>query len=234
MPQSTIVQWTERVQSIPNVEPLYANDLFVGILIVCFFVLAMVLADKGNLLGDMLRGFFQPREYVAENVKTSRVFYMRMGMYAVFFMSLSLIMTISVVSVDPAEIMNVSRILPFSFVLFVALYLLKQGICRAVNWVFFDRPQAEMWYNSYSNWIILSAVPLYIVSALSVFLNWSLSIMAVIVIIYVVLIEICLLYKAFHIFCVKKYGSLQLIVYLCSLELIPLLLVGKVLVLYFV
>ena len=41
-----------------------------------------------------------------------------------------------------------------------------------------------------------------------------------------------LFFKAFHIFLAKKYGGLQLFVYLCTLELIPLLLVGKALVQY--
>lgn len=232
MSQQAIEQLTERIQGIPIEEPLYANDCFVSILLICFFVLAIVLADKGNILGNMLQGFFQPRENVNEGVRTSRNYYLRLSMYGVSFISLSLVFTICLTLGNVVRDTSILTVTLLSFGLSIAFYLLKQGLFRMVDWVFLDKSHAQVWHRSYSNWVILSGIFLYLITFVSVFLDLSLSILLILLVVYVVLIEMCLFYKAFHIFCAKKYGGLQLFVYLCTLELIPLLLVGKVLVLY--
>ena len=84
---------TDRVQGIPGHQPLYTHDCLVATLFVCFFVLAAVLSDRGGFLGNMLKGFFLPRED-AEDTTTIRRLYMRRGMLGVTFVSGALLLSL--------------------------------------------------------------------------------------------------------------------------------------------
>ena len=232
MYEETLTQWTERIQGIPIVEPLYANDSFVCMLLACFFILSAALSSGGKMLEDILSDFFLPREYAKEGTKTTHALYMRLGMFSISFMATALFFAVYVIRSGAFEMTQGFRLTLLFFVLLVAVYALKQGLYRAVNWVFFDKMQAVAWRWSYSNWVILSGVLMFLISLSSVFFDLSAHALSILLVSYVILVEICLFFKAFHIFYAKKYGVLLLIVYLCTLELMPLLLAGKALVLY--
>lgn len=224
-----MAQWAESIQGIPTAQPLYADDWFVGILFVCFFIVAAVLSDQDNFLGNLIKEFFLPRKSSDDGIKTSNKFYMRLGLYGVAFMSMALFFTVFLVR---EGMPYAYRELLLLFAVFMAIYLLKQGIYRAVNWVFFDRGHIMAWRYYYSNWTILSGLSMYLITAGVVLFDLCSGVIAFLMILYVALTEMCLFFKAFQIFSPKKYGVLQLFVYLCTLELIPLLLVGKGLVIF--
>lgn len=232
MYEETLTQCTERIPGIPVMEPLYVNDCFVGVLLVSFFVLSVVLSCGWKMLEGILSDFFLPREYTKEGTKTTHALYMRLGMYSVSFMTTALFFAVYVIRHGALEMAQGFRLTLLFLALLVAVYVLKQGLYRAVNWVFFDKVQALAWRWSYSNWVILSGILMFVISLSSVFFDLSAHALDILLVLYIVLIEICLFFKAFHIFYAKKYGVLLLIVYLCTLELMPLLLAGKALVLY--
>ena len=184
------------------------------------------------MLEDILSDFFLPREYAKEGTKTTHALYTRLGMFSVSFMSTALFFAIYVIRRGAFEMEQGCRLALLFFALLIVIYILKQGLYRMVNWVFFDKAQIVSWRWSYSNWIILSGVFMFVISLSSVFFDLSARALSILLLLYIVLIEICLFFKAFHIFYAKKYGVLLLIVYLCTLELMPLLLAGKALVLY--
>lgn len=214
---------TERVRGIPEHQPLYTHDNLLVLLLVCFFVLAAVLSDRKGFLGNMLKGFFLPRED-AEEGNTLRYLYMRIGMLGVSFVSAALLLSVYLAG---------SGALTMIFlVLLLALYGVKQGLFWLVNWTFFGRQRAELWRNSYSNWAVLSAIPLYSCALFAILSDWGCITATRVSLVVLFLLEIGLLFRSSHIFLVKKYGGLHLFVYLCALELMPLLILGKALVLY--
>ena len=111
-------------------------------------------------------------------------------------------------------------------------YLLKLLLFAATNRIFFDYSTTATWEQSYAGWTILSAIPLYLLCGTSLFFNLSSHTILLLLGIVGGLLEICLFYKAFHIFSSKKHGILQIFVYLCTLELMPLLVAAKALVLF--
>lgn len=223
-------QWIEQIQGIPNDLPLYADNYLVIVLLASFFILSAVLADKDGFIADILKGFFLPRESSENLPNTMRRLYMRIGMLLVSFISVALLLSVYVSQVTDINLPN-SKLTGIFFIVLIALYAVKQGLFWIVNWIFFDRQQTALWYSCYSNWIALSGIPLYICSLFSVFMNWNAYIIAWIALIILFLIEIGLFFRAFHIFSTKRYGSLQLFVYLCTLEVMPLLFIGKALIL---
>jgi len=221
-----ITQWAEYIQGMPMTQALCSDDVLVSLLLVCFFVLAAVLADKENFLGNLLKEFFLPHTSSDDGVKINNKYYVRVGLYGVSFISMALFSTAYLASMGVAY---TYRGLLLAFVVVWAAYIVKQELYRAVNWVFYERSHTMNWRYYYSNWTILSGVCMYVVTVCSIFFDLCSEAMSIVMVVFVVLAEICLFYKAFHIFSQKKYGSLQLFVYLCTLEIIPLLLIGKVL-----
>lgn len=232
MNDTLAITWSEKVQGIPNHAPLYTDDLLVILLLGCFFIMAAVLSDKDGFLGGILKGFFLPREDSSEEgFNTLRGLYMRLGMLVVSFFSVAVLISAYISqSVDTG--LSIGTLIMSSFVALFVLYIAKQGLFWVVNWTFFDVRRAGLWRNCYTNWQMLAGVAAYPCSLFVVFLDWNASVVVKALLVWLVIAEICLFFKAFHIFLTKKYGGLQLFIYLCTLELIPLLFIGKALVLY--
>ena len=220
----------ERVQGVPNDIPHYADNSLVMILLSSFFILSAVFADKDGFINDILKGFFLPRESSENLPNTMRRLYMRIGMLLVSFISGALLLSIYV-SQTIVVTLPYSKLIGLFFISLIALYTVKQGLFRLVNWIFFVRQQTILWHNCYSNWVALSGIPLYLSALLAVFGDWDANIIARTVLIVLILVEIGLFFRAFHIFLAKRYGSLQLFIYLCTLEIMPLLFIGKALIL---
>ena len=213
-------------------EPLYANDCFVSVLLICFFVIAAILSSGENILSTTIQNFFHPHEDTNEGVRTTSAQYQRIGMLGISLMSTALVMTVFLMRRRHLACVPEDYFLPLLFGVSIGVYLLKIGVLNSINWVFFDHSQMVSWRQSYTNCIMLSGIPMFVLAIVSVFLELSQRGLTILLLLCIITLEICLFFKAFHIFCAKKYGVLLLIVYLCTLELMPLLLAGKALVLY--
>ena len=218
-------------RGIPASLPHYADDFIVCGILVCTFILAIILSDRKRYFVRLLKGFFLPRENSIEGVRTTNIIYLRISMYVVSLASIALLLTMSAVDSSLAS-MNCGVIWSLLCASVILFYLLRVGIFAITNRIFFDSVTTFAWEQAYASWTLLSSVPLYLLSVIAVFFDLSSHVVLLLLVICVALLQICLLYKAFHIFSTKKYGILQIFVYLCTLELMPLLVAGKALVLF--
>jgi hypothetical protein len=222
---------SEVVEAIPALQPHYADNFWVCSILLCTFILAAIFSDRKYYLSHLLQDFFRPREQAIEGTRTTNIVYMRMGLYFVGLSSIALVLSIyaSEPQTTTGESFNSCLVTGGAVLLF---YLLRLLLFSATNRIFFDRSTTTVWEQSYANWTILSAIPLYILCVVSVFFNLSSHVILPLLVVGAILLEICLLYRAFHIFSSKRYGILQIFIYLCALELMPLLVAGKALVLF--
>lgn len=222
---------TEVVEAIPALQPHYADNFLVCGVLLCTFILAAIFSDRKYYLSHLLQEFFRPREQAIEGTRTTNIVYMRMGLYFVGLSSIALLLSIyaSEPQTTTKESINLCLVAGGTALLF---YLLRLLLFSATNRIFFDYSTIALWEQSYANWTILSAIPLYILCVVSVFFNLSSHVILPLLVVGAILLEICLLYRAFHIFSSKRYGILQIFIYLCALELMPLLVAGKALVLF--
>ena len=221
----------ERVQGLLAPQPYYADNLWLCGLLACTFILSVVLSERKGYLVGLLREFFLPREGAIKSVRTTSVVYLRAGMYVVSLASVAMLLAMYV-SAESLVSMGGGMLWLLSAVVVVLFYFLRILLFFATNRIFFDSSTTIAWEQSYACWTILSGVPFYLLTLLVVFFDLSSSAILVFSITTLILLEICLLYKAFHIFSAKKYGILQIFVYLCTLELMPLLVAGRALVLF--
>lgn len=222
---------TELIQAIPASQPLYADDLMVCILIVCGLILAAVMSDRKHFLARLLKSFFLPREIIVEHVRTTNVSYMRMGMYLVAFSSVGLLLTANLSS-NSLPIESTGLIWLLATTATLLFHYLRVLLFVMTDRIFLDKATQVSWERNYSNWTLLSSIPLYFSAIIAIFSDLAPHAILWLLGACVALIEICLLYKAFCIFSGRKHGILQLFLYLCTLELIPLLVAAKVLVLF--
>lgn len=221
----------EQIQAIPVSHPHYFDNFLVCGILACTFILAIVFSDRKRYFSRLLKEFFLPRESTIEGIRTTNIVYQRLVMYFVSFGSIALFFALYA-SDRLLGNMGYGVLWLISCVSIVLFHLLRRGIFAITNRIFFDPATTKMWEQSYACWIILSSVPLFVLSVIVLFLNIPSQTALLLLTICIALLEMCLLYKAFHIFSVKKYGILQIFIYLCTLELMPLLLVGKALVLF--
>lgn len=222
---------TDCIQGIPALQPFYADDLMVSGIIICGLILAIILSDRKRFLPRLFKGFFLPRENGFEVMNTTSIAYMRMGMYVVTGASLGLLL--AAYATKQVEATH-GFLLPWLLATGCAVlfHLSRLLLFVLTDRIFFDKDTHTTWEHSYANWTILSGIPLYLLAVAVIFFNPAPSCIIGFLAACVVLLELCLVYKAFHIFSGKKYGILQIFMYLCALELIPLLMAGKALVFF--
>jgi hypothetical protein len=220
--------------SVPHIlapSPCYADNFMVCALLASTFVLAAVLSDRKYYLLQLLKDFFLPHEIAIEGVRTTRVVYLRLGMYAVGLTSATQLLVICAKEHAYGSY-GYGKLALLVGVAIVLLYLLRMLLFFLTDCIFFDRFTAKAWEQSCARLALLASIPFYLLTVAAVFFDLPSNAVVWMLFVLVILLEICLLYKAFHIFSSKKYGILQIFVYLCALELMPLLVIGKALVLF--
>ena len=221
----------EHVQATPVPQPYYADNLLVCGILACTFILAIVLSDRKHYLFRLLKDFFLPRENTIEGIRTTNIVYLRIFMYSITFASTSLSLALYAIG-KSFETISHGMLWAIIGAMVLLFYLLKLLLFAATNRIFFDSITTKTWEQGYACWTILSGIPLYLLAVVAIFFNLSSQSILLLLIACFAILEMCLLYKAFHIFSAKKYGILQIFIYLCTLELMPLLVAGKALVLF--
>ena len=221
----------EQIQAIPVSQPYYANNLVACGILLCAFMLATVFSDRKHYFYRLLKNFFLPRENAIEGIRTTNIVYLRIFMYIVGFASTALLLTLYAWD-RPFGSMGHGMLWFIASVSIAIFHLLRRGIFAITNRIFFDATTTKVWEQSYASWTILSCVPLFLLAVAALFLNIPAQSVLSLLATCFVLLEICLLYKASHIFSAKRCGILQIFIYLCTLELMPLLVAGKALVLF--
>jgi len=209
---------------------LVGDDLIVGVFLLACFLLAMALADHTHYLKQLVANYSigHPRS-LSEEVHTSRSFYMRLSLLLLAVVSISLVLVI--LSYASGHISSQSQ--AFSMLLWgmagiTAWMLVKTLLYSVVNIILSTPQQTNEWNQVYTDTFIILGILALVYALVGLFFNVSVSVLSLMALALLVFVEIWLSFKAFHIFFLKKYGGLLLIVYLCTLEWIPLLVVGKI------
>ncbi len=109
----------------------------------------------------------------------------------------------------------------------VLLFFLKCLAYAFVNWVFFDKIRNSVWMASYYNVTIWTGFLLLPVILLIVYFDLSFQSSLYLVGTVLFFAKITLFFKCFSNFFNNFYGSFHLILYLCTLEILPDILLWK-------
>ncbi len=98
-----------------------------------------------------------------------------------------------------------------------------------LGWIFFDKAKTSLWLESFSTLLYYAGFPLYLLALLVIYLDLSLTGIIILGLISLLFAKILVLYKWLKLFCNNLHGSLLLFLYFCALEVMPYLLMYRVL-----
>ena len=115
------------------------------------------------------------------------------------------------------------------FGVFVAYFLFKYLVYGFVNWVFFDRKNNGQWRRTQVFLSSLEGVLLFPIVLLLVYFSLSLHAALIYTLIVMLCVKMLAFYKSYSIFFKRMGASLQIILYFCALELMPLMVLWGIL-----
>lgn len=119
------------------------------------------------------------------------------------------------------------KLLALDIGLLMAYYLLKVLLYQFVNWVFFDSRSRMLWMEAFLLTVLAEGLILLPVTLLVVYFEMSMRYAVFIMLGVVAGLKLLLLYKSYQIFFSYKLGGVHLILYFCTLEALPLLVLWR-------
>ena len=233
----TLTTVTVRVSSTPvpgdPVPYTVGHDDTVGILLLTCFLIGIIAATfSRNVMLRHLKHFFYVPKSIATTTTTAE------EKHAQYFLMLNTILCIAIISLFHHKENSIADGNNASTLLNIGLYALitacsfvwRYIMYHCVNWTFFDKQRNEQWMQS---WFFLSAcegILLLPAIILHTYSNLSLKNLIFYSLFIVIVTKFLAFYKCKTIFFKGIGGFMQIILYLCTLEIVPLIILCGVLI----
>ncbi len=204
---------------------LSSDNLITGLLVGCF-ILALLSFSKSKqfLLRQVKHLFYVPRNSDQMTETSSELRFQ-------FFLTTQTCLLFSMLAYLYANaFISTTYLLPSPYYLIGIFFLVVLGyslvkviLYGVVNWTFFDKEKNGQWMRSYLFVNSLEGVALFPVVLLLTYFNMPVADAVTSAVIVVILFKLLTLYKQYIIFFRGLGNILQIILYFCALEMVPLL-----------
>ncbi len=202
------------------------DNLITSILLVCFILVLLGLSKTGRLIARQTKGFFnEHRRHTAEYTETTNEYRFQFFLVlqtCILFAVLSFLYTQKFVDTT-FFVMPVYLQLAIFFGVFVVYFFIKPLLYLIVNSVFFDKGENAIWFKSLLFITSVEGLALFPLVVILSYIDFSYIYGAFYVCFVIIMVKILLFYKCFVTFFRQKVFCLQIILYFCTLEIIPLL-----------
>ncbi|MBO4810874.1 MAG: DUF4271 domain-containing protein [Prevotella sp.] len=220
---------TFNVAGTPRPYAVSSDNVLTASLILCFVVFVVALSHQGWLLARQAKDLLNTHHNSAEDVPLTHLgFHLFMMLVCCHLLAIaSYIFAIELLHYD-FSLEPQSLVVAVFLGLFLAYFLLKWMAYSFVNGVFFGKRARQQWTLSYLLLVALEAVLLFPLVLLLVYfdINAEKALFALVFIVF--LNKILTFYKAWSIFFREKTLSLQIFLYFCTLEIMPMLAMGGI------
>jgi hypothetical protein len=208
--------------SIPQTE----NWVFVFLMLL-FFLLIYSVSQSSGYISDTIKTFFQIKErssiFSKATVNDSR-FRFLLILFSIFVLSLYVYFFFR--KTEKAFTIHEFLLILLATGLFLTL---KFFIFNIIGYVFLNRNNLKVAIDSYFNTFSFLGLTLYPLLFLQIYLNDGLaSIVNVVNLIVIIIASILVIFKLFQIFFQKILDFFYILLYLCTLEILPLIILIKV------
>ncbi len=219
---------------IPRAYQLWRDDWMVLFVLMCFVLLAIIQKRVRKQLFSEAKEFFFPTKNISKKEKRDSNFELLIPLVLTLILSTMGGLGMFLFTQKRLHLF-LGQTSPYMLIgiyigIWMLYFIIKNLLADFVNWIFFDKTKRALWRKSYSFLFAVETLLFFLVTISTIFLNLSSSIPLWIILTIGLVIKFMHLYKTFLIFFPKFYGTLHLIVYFCTLEIIPLLAVFKVLI----
>lgn len=231
--QAVIGEWNEVVWAPNGVagDPLpyaFANDdTMLILLIASFVIMAWAIAASWKFLGGFFRDFFYTR--IRPSLFAEREDTVLHGSWLIiaetsFLTALIAFTLMRAVSPEGFAQTSPYTLLGTATTVAAGYYMAKLGLYALVNRTFFPADKCAVWADTYLVSVLATSCCLLPLVVAVVFFDLSAGHSAMVCILLEGVIKTLLLYKCHTIFFKTRLGGVHIILYLCALEIIPLLL----------
>ena len=229
-PELRVTQIGVAAEPIPY--RLRNDDYVTGILLLCFFLVVLFIARSSHILLEKIKGLFYRGNDGAPVLNTNselrgQVLFVAQTSFTLailFFDYTQQRLTHVFNSVSPYILLGVNSSICLAY------YAAKIIVYQFVNWVFFRNVQRKLWLESYVLSILMVGLLIFPLALLLVYYDLSFRVMEIAFFVILGLSKLLLFIKCRQIFFNLNYSIFHLILYFCTLELIPIMLLWRVLV----
>lgn len=219
---------------IPRAYLLWRDEWVVLFVLMCLVLLTMIQKRIRKQLSSEAKEFFLPSKNTTKKDKYDSEFEQLIPMLMALILSIMGGLGVFMYTQRKMHLF-LGQTSPYTLIgiyigIWVLYFLFKALLSSFVNWIFFDKTKQELWKKSSFFLFCVESLVFFGVIISTIFLNLSPAIPLWIILAIGLVIKLLHLYKTFQIFFPKFYGTLHLIVYFCTLEIMPLLAVFKILI----
>ena len=204
----------------------YANDnLVTSLLIIGFLLIAFAFSRMSNFIVGQAKNFIHPSQNSVSLSETSGEIYMQIVLTGLTCIVYALLYYLYATEFLASTYVTSSEyaLLGIFLGVFVSYYLLRFGLYTIVNNLFFNSSKNKKFLTSLLYLSSLEGLLLYPALALLAFMHLTTQFAIWYCIIVLFLVKIMTFYKSFTIFFKQNDLFLQIILYFCALEMVPLI-----------
>jgi hypothetical protein len=209
----------------PVPETLSNDSLISGSLILCFLLMIFAFSRISGFIGRQIKDFFyvQKGEHSVEETGDEINFQIIYTIITCFTCSL-LYYVYVITAVDSTFVFSIEHLLlGVIFLVMAAYFLLKFLLYAIVNNIMFDGSRNKKFLTSLIFLISMEGVLLFPVLLLCTYFQFPIHNAAIYTFLVVFFFKILIFYKTYVIFFAQKALYVQIFLYFCALEMVPLL-----------
>jgi hypothetical protein len=223
----TVIRLTRGFVGTPHPSVPQSESWVFIVLLALFFLLAYAVSNSGSLISETAKNFFQVKERSSIFSKAT-VNDFKIRLFIIIF-SIGVISLFVFYQLHNPE--SPFRILQFCFVLAVTFLFfgVKVLIFDLLGYVFIETSNLKMGKEAYFNIVSFLGMTLFPLLVVQIYIPYNLdNTIETISLIVCILGFILVIFKLFQIFFHKIVASFYILLYLCTLEILPLIATYKV------
>ena len=201
------------------------DNLITALLLGCFVLTVVAVARLKDFIGRQTHNFFR-----VQHGNTTEITETSSELWVQFFLVVQTCLLGSLfyflytcMDAHDAFLFEQPVIIGIFAAIFLAYFLLKFVLYGSVGWVFFDEKKNEQWGKSFLFLVSFQGLLMFPLVLLLVYFDISIESALIYVIAVVILVKLLAFYRIYIIFFRKNGAYLKIILYLCALEIVPLL-----------
>ena len=211
---------------------VHADNLMTGLLLLCFIMIVVAFSSVKDFLLHQFKSFFYFSRDVSSEVSETAVEF-RFQFFLVMLASLLISLLFYFYTLYYIGETFILRS-PYYLILIywgiiMGYYLLKAMLYTIVNLVLFDSKRNKQWMRSFLFISSVEGILMFPIMMINGYFDISVASASVYVLVVLTIIKILTFYKCFIIFFSRNVVKLQIILYFCALEIVPLLFVWSIL-----
>ena len=208
------------------------DDLISSLLLACFIIIIWAFIRVRSFFVKELKNFFYLHRIQVVNYETTRELRYQLLLVLQTGLLLSVLFYLYVVHYMADTFILTSQFLLIWIYLlvFLAYFLVKTLLYSLIHFVFWDGKKNVQWMHAFVLLVSMEGILLLPVVLLLVYVELPLELMAVLTVFVLVFVKFLSFYKSYNIFFRQIGFKLQIFLYFCALEIMPIVILWSVLV----